>query len=117
MMVETKPMVHLVFWKLNGPTAEEKKNQANQIIQAFLSLKNKMEGLLRLEVGQNCIEHSDAWDISVYMVFESAAMLELYQSHPMHLDIKRLVGPMRLDRGQVDFELMVNETTPWKATK
>ena len=40
--------------------------------------------------------------------FASPALLDLYQANPMHLDIKKLVGPMRSDRGQVDFELDFN---------
>ncbi len=105
---EEKPIVHLVFWKLNGSTVDAKKIQADTIIEAFLALKNKIEGLLKLEIGQNCVDHPDAWDISFYMVFASPALLDLYQANPMHLDIKKLVGPMRLDRGQVDFELDFN---------
>lgn len=116
MMDQIKPIAHLVFWKLNGQTPEAKKIQARKIIQAFLSLKNKIDGLLRLEVGQNSIDHPDAWDISVSMVFESAAMLHLYQTHPCHLDIKQLVGPMKLARGQVDYELTIDEINTWKET-
>lgn len=108
MMAGAKPIVHLVFWKLSGSTIDAKKLQADTIIEAFLALKNEIEGLLKLEIGQNCVDHPDAWDISVYMVFASPAFLDLYQTHPMHLDIKKLVGPMRLDRGQVDFELDLN---------
>lgn len=84
------------------------KIQADTIIEAFLALKNKIEGLLKLEIGQNCVDHPDAWDISVYMVFASPAFLDLYQANPMHLDIKKLIRPMRLDRGQVDFALDFN---------
>jgi Stress responsive A/B Barrel Domain len=108
-MISNKAVVHLVFWKLNGATVEEKKSQADKIIEAFHAMKNKIDGLMKLEVGQNCVVHPDAWDVSAYMVFASAMFLESYQTHPLHLDIKKLVGPMRLDRGQVDFELGFNE--------
>lgn len=104
-MISNKPIVHLVFWKLNGTTDEEKKSQANKIIEAFHALKNKIDGLMKLEVGQNCVDHPDAWDVSVYMVFASAVFLASYQKHPLHLGIKKLVGPLKLHRGQVDFEL------------
>lgn len=109
MMAELNPIAHLVFWKLNGATDDEKKVQANKIIEAFQALKSKIDGLIRLDVGKNCIDHPDAWDVSVYMVFASPVFLESYQIHPLHLDIKKLVGPMRLNRGQVDFELSSHE--------
>lgn len=110
MMAEEKPIVHLVFWKLNGSNVDAKKMQADTIIDAFLALRNKIEGLLKLEIGQNCVDHTEAWDISVYIVFASPAFLDLYQTHPMHLEIKKMIGPMRLDRGQVDFELDINDS-------
>ena len=109
-MAQEKPIVHLVFWKLNGNTDELKQSQSKDIIQAFRSMKNEIHGLLQLEVGQNCIEHPDAWDVSVFMVFQSRACLLSYQTHPIHLNIKRWVGPMRLDRGQVDFEIDLDES-------
>jgi hypothetical protein len=39
------------------------------------------------------------------MRFKNRAALEAYSDHPAHLEIKRLVGPMRMERKQVDFEL------------
>ena len=110
MMDAASPIVHLVFWKLNGATTDDKASQAGQIIEAFRALPSKVDGLMKVQVGQNCVDHSDAWDVSVYMVFSSAALLASYQTHPMHLAIKQLVGPMRLERGQVDFELDFTET-------
>lgn len=109
MTVKSSPVAHIVFWKLNGHSAEAKKMQANQIIEAFLSLKNQIDGLLLLTAGQNFIDHPDAWDVSVYMEFESFAFLSQYQRHPLHLDIKQLIGPMRLERAQVDFEIGTNQ--------
>jgi hypothetical protein len=114
MTPSTKPIVHMVFWKLNGQTVDIKNTQAHQIMDAFWGLKHNIDGLLRLEVGQNCIEHPDAWDISVNMVFESLTALEHYQTHPLHLAIKQLVGPMRLHRGQIDFEMPVDVSNTWK---
>ena len=110
MMGAASPIVHLVFWKLNGTTNGDKTSQADQIIAAFRALPPKVDGLMSVQVRQNCIDHPDAWDVSVYMLFSSAASLASYQAHPMHLAIKQLVGPMRLERGQVDFELDVTET-------
>ena len=111
MMDAASPIVHLVFWKLNGATMDDKATQAGQIIEAFRALPPKVDGLMSVQVGQNCIDHPDARDVSVYMVFSSAASLSSYQTHPMHLAIKQLVGPMRLERGQVDFELEVTQTS------
>ena len=47
----------------------------------------------------------DAWDLALSMVFASRADLEAYNAHPAHRQIKTLMGPMRLARCQVDFEM------------
>ena len=102
---QNKPVAHIVAWRLNGLDQAEKSSQAITIKKAFEELINKVPGLHTLEIGQNIVENPDAWDVSAYMVFDSLASLEAYQSHPAHLEIKKLVGPMRLERCQVDFEL------------
>lgn len=101
----TPPIVHIVSWRLNGATREEKAQQARQILAAFEAARAEVPGLLRLEAGPNIIDAADAWDLAVVMVFESRAALDAYQAHPSHLAIKVLVGPMRSARGQIDFEL------------
>ena len=108
MMSQQKHIAHLVFWKLNAASAVEKNAQADQILAAFRALNGQVEGLMKLEVGQNCVAHPDAWDVSVYMVFSSLQSLAAYHTHPMHLSIKQLVAPMRLERGQIDFELLTS---------
>ena len=100
-----KPIAHIVTWRLNGHDEAEKTAQAIQIKQAFNALKSQVPGLNQLEVGHNLVDNPDAWDVSAYMVFDSLQSLLEYQSHPAHLEIKKLVGPMRLERCQVDFEL------------
>lgn len=96
-------IVHIVMWRLNGATARDKDNQAEEIIQAFEQSRLGVQGLLRLEIGRNINKGSDAWDLALYMLFQSEQHLEAYQAHPAHLAIKDLVGPMRTARCQVDF--------------
>ena len=96
---------HLVMWKLNGATPAERRAQAARMVQAFETARSQMPGLLRLEVGGNLIEATDAWDLALSTVFAARADLEAYNVHPAHLQIKALMGPMRLARCQVDFEI------------
>lgn len=99
------PIVHIVSWRLNGTVRAERERQASQILIAFEAARPHVAGLLRLEAGPNVIDAADAWDLAVVMVFDSRASLDAYQSHPSHLAIKALVGPMRSARSQIDFEL------------
>jgi Stress responsive A/B Barrel Domain len=98
-------IAHIVTWRLNGTSAQERAEQAQRIMDAFKATQPLVPGLLRLDIGPNAIEAIDAWDLGAYMVFASRADLEAYQCHPSHLAIKALVGPMRSARAQVDFEL------------
>lgn len=98
-------IVHIVSWRLNGPTPAARAAQAEQIVQAFTALRHQIAGLLRLDAGPNVVEAPDAWDVAVVMVFESRNALTDYLSHPSHQAIKALVGPMRSARSQIDFEL------------
>lgn len=98
-------IVHIVTWRLNGATAEVRKQQAQSMVQAFEAARFEVPGLLHLQVGPNVIEAPDAWDVALYMVFSSRIHLDAYLVHPSHLDIKQLVGPIRAARSQVDFEL------------
>lgn len=98
-------MVHMVMWKLNGATTQARQAQAQALVQAFEATRGKVPGLLRMEVGANLIETADAYDLALCMVFESRQALEAYNAHPEHLKIKKMMGPMRLARSQVDFEI------------
>ncbi len=105
MTTDDRPILHVVTWRLNGSTPEERKAQADRIVIAFKGTEERVPGLLRLEVGRNFIEADDAWDVGLCMVFASRAALDAYLAHPDHLAIKTLVGPLRKSRCQVDFEL------------
>ncbi len=98
-------IVHIVMWRMNGTTAEERLSQARTAVAAFESTRGTIAGVLDMQVGVNVVDAPDAWDLALSMRFENRAALEAYADHPAHLEIKRLVGPMRMERKQVDFEL------------
>ena len=98
-------LAHIVTWRMNGATPEERAAQADRTVQAFEAARHDVPGLLRMEVGRNIVASADAWDVALYMVFATLADLQAYQFHPAHLRIKALVAPMRAARGQADFEV------------
>ena len=95
-------IVHVVGWRLNGRTADERERQARAVVAAVEALRAQLEGLLSLDVGANVVEAADAWDVGAVMVFESLAALQAYQTHPAHLALKSAVAPLREARGQFD---------------
>lgn len=94
---------HIVMWKLRGDTPEQKALNAARLKRSFESLRGRIPGLLRLEVG---VDHSAvdyACDVVLYSEFENQAALDGYANHPEHLRVKNEIGDMRIARHQVDY--------------
>lgn len=108
MSQETKAIVHIVTWRLNGKSDVKKMQQGQTIVDAFEAMRGQIQGLVRMNVGVNSIPASDAWDVVLSMIFSSRASLQAYLEHPDHLAIKKIVGPIRSERGQADFEIEAN---------
>jgi len=90
---------------MNGATANERLAQARTAAAAFEATRGTIAGVLDMQVGVNVVDAPDAWDLALSMRFENRAALAAYGDDPAHLEIKKLVGPMRMERKQVDFEL------------
>ena len=94
---------HIVMWKLRGDSPVERRTNSERLQREFESLRGRIPGLLKLEVG---IDHSQidyACDVVLYSEFESQAALEAYATHPEHLRVKAELGEMRIARHQVDY--------------
>lgn len=96
---------HVVMWKLKGPTVEEKREQAERVRVALLTLPGKIPGLLDLEVGLGSFEGDDQADVVLISSHESWEALAVYRDHPDHLAVARVVSEVRAERRFVDFEL------------
>lgn len=97
-------IVHIVAWRLNGGDEAERLAQAQAVVAAVEATRGRIPGLLSVETGPNVVEAADAWDVGAVMVFASRAHLDAYQTHPVHLALKTVVGPLRSARSQLDFE-------------
>lgn len=94
---------HIVMWNLRGADSEERHANALRLQREFETLRGRVPGLLRLEIG---IDHSRvdyACDVVLYSEFESQAALDAYASHPEHLRVRQALGDLRTDRHQVDY--------------
>src|SRR5262245_16541259 len=96
---------HIVFWRLNGRTAEERKTQAQDIKTALEALVGRIPGLLRLEVGIDFLRSEESVDIALYSELESREALAAYQSHPEHVAVLPLVKAAKMERRVVDYEV------------
>ena len=61
--------------------------------------------LRAVEIGINKRRAGDASDLALYTEFESWSALQAYEVHPLHEELKRLIGPLRVERRVVDYEV------------
>ena len=94
---------HIVMWNVRGATPEEKRANIERLRSSFHSLRGRVPGLLRLEVGVDSSRVDYACDVVLVSDFESQAALDAYATHPEHLRVKAEIGDMRTQRHQVDY--------------
>lgn len=97
---------HIVMWTLkDGPAGATRADNALQV-QAWLeACRDAVPGMLRFEavVAQAGMEAS--CDVVLYSEFASRAALDAYHAHPLHQQLKTLVGPLRAARHGIDYEV------------
>ncbi len=94
---------HIVMWNVGGATADEKARNAARLKQAFEGMRDKIPGLLRLEIGVDQSRVDYACDVVLYSEFESQQALDGYAVHPEHTRVRQELEGMRIARHQVDY--------------
>lgn len=92
------------MWKLRGPSAEEKRAQAEQVKAALLGMMGKIPGMSHVEVGIGTASGEQEADVVLSSTHDSWQALTEYQQHPAHEPVKQLIGSLRIERRVVDFE-------------
>jgi len=96
---------HIVLFKLNEFENEDLKAVVrNKVTHALLALKDKIEVLKFIQVGQNYELISPSHDICLITHFETMGDLEIYRVHPEHLKVVELIKSNTSGRAVIDFE-------------
>ena len=96
---------HIVMWKLRGPSAEEKRSQAEQCRTALLGMLGKVPGITQMEVGIGLGSGEQEMDLVLSSLHESWEALAAYGNHPDHEPVKQLIGGLRTERRLLDYEV------------
>ena len=94
---------HIVMWNVRGEMPDEKRVSIETLHRSFHSLRGRIPGLLRLEIGVDSSRVDYACDVVLYSEWESQAALDAYATHPEHLRVKEELDRVRTSRFQVDY--------------
>ena len=96
---------HIVMWRLKpGAVRPEGIENLERIQRSVADVRGGVPGLLQLELGVNEAPGSDAADLVLLAQFDSWEALHGYESHPLHAQLRALIGPLRVERRVVDYE-------------
>lgn len=97
---------HIVMWRLKeSADGRDKRPNALIIKEKLESMRGKIPGMLRVEVGLDFGAVPDSSDVVLYAEFESKEALEGYQAHPEHVAFKDFIKDVRFERRVVDYEV------------
>ncbi|MEJ7931112.1 Dabb family protein [Ramlibacter sp. AN1015] len=91
------------MWDVRGDTPAERQANLERLRSSFESLRGRIPGLLRLEVGIDTSGVDYACHAVLFSEFASQDALDAYAQHPEHLRVKQELGALRIARHQVDY--------------
>ena len=92
---------HIVMFRIR----DEFKDEIPQLVKNFYGMKGKIEGMVSLEAGAD-FQHSDrSYDVALITEFVSREALEAYQTHPVHLPVKKRMGEVRISSVACDYDI------------
>jgi len=90
---------HIVLFKIKD------KNNIKKGVEALKSMKGKIDGLIDLEVGVDFLQSDRSYDIALTTTHVDKAALDFYQSHEIHLPVKKLMNEIREGSVSADYEV------------
>ena len=95
---------HIVLFKLKDfEKKEEKDIKINQIRMGLLNLKNIIKEIESIEVGIN--ENSkETYDLALISTHKSWEALAVYDQHPTHVAVKKIIKEVLDTRAAADIE-------------
>jgi hypothetical protein len=96
---------HIVIWRLKPEVSgAQQAGFVARVQRCVQAMRGAIPGLLRLEVRLNQAPSPDAADLLLSGEFEDWEALRRYDVHPLHEELKTIIGPARSERRVVDYE-------------
>jgi len=90
---------HVVIWKL------KKLSDGLKLKDEIEAISGKIPGLLSIEAGVDINRSEAAGDLILISTHEDLEALNLYQDHPVHLELKDKIVPCVSGRTVVDYKI------------
>jgi len=95
---------HVVMWRLKDEALGNSKSANAELVKEKLEgLRDRIPGLLTVEVGLDFSATEASADVVLYTELEDRQALAAYQSHPEHEAVKAFIGEVTANRWVVDY--------------
>lgn len=91
---------HIVLFTIK----DEYKSEIPQLVENFKGMKGRIEGMVDLQAGADFLHSARSYDIALTTVFDSREAFEAYQTHPVHMPVKKRMHEVRSGSVACDFE-------------
>ena len=92
---------HVVLFKIKP----EYQQEIPQLVKNFYTKKGHVEGLLDLEAGADVLHSDRSYDLALITTFADRAAFDAYQTHPLHVPIRKRMHEVRSGSVACDFEI------------
>lgn len=92
---------HIVLFKIK----DEYKDEILQLVKNFYGMKGKIEGMIDLEAGADVLHSERSYDLALITVFDTMEAFQAYQTHPVHMPVKKRMHEVRSASVACDFEV------------
>lgn len=92
---------HIVLFKIK----DEYKSELPVLVQNFYGMKGKIEGLLDLEAGSDFLHSDRSYDVALITLFDNKESFQNYQTHPVHMPVKKRMHEVRQSSVACDYEI------------
>ena len=91
---------HIVLFKIK----REFQGELPQLVENFCAMKGRIEGLVDLESGVDVLHSGRSYDLALICTFQDRAAFDAYQTHPVHMPVKKRMHEVREASVACDFE-------------
>ena len=95
-------IVHIVMFKFKKENKDANIAKTKEMLEGLIK---KIEPLKKMEVGVDFSKSERSFDLSLYSTFDSLKGLEIYRTHPAHLEVVAFIKEVSEVSRVVDYEI------------